>query len=125
MFENILTKENVSFKELEQICFKIACEFAKEMLKTIIGEVEYNRRMYINTEEKKCVFLMDEQLEIKGVGEISEGVINLIVDNIKEVSYRACAKVISDTTGISISSVAIWNIIQSLGEQIKEVETKK
>lgn len=32
MFENILTKENVSFKELEQICFKIACEFAKEML---------------------------------------------------------------------------------------------
>lgn len=155
MFENILTKENVSFKELEQICFKIACEFAKEMLKTIleefdkkimdnrdkqlyrnkglkgttvktiIGEVEYNRRMYINTAEKKCVFLMDEQLEIKGIGEISEGVINLIVDNIKELSYRSCAKVISDATGISISSVAIWNIIQSLGEQIKEVERKK
>ena len=26
MFENILSKENISFKELEQICFKIACE---------------------------------------------------------------------------------------------------
>lgn len=155
MFDNILTKENVSFKELEQICFKIACEFAKQMLKTmlekydkkimekrnkqlyrnkglkattvktIVGEVEYNRRMYVNTEEKKCVYLMDEKLEIKGVGDISEGVINLIIDNIKELSYRACAKVISDTTGMTISSVAIWNIVQFLGEQIKEAEEEK
>lgn len=155
MFDNILTKEDISFKELEQICFKIACEFAKQMLRamleeydkkimenrdkqlyrnkgfkpttirTMVGEVEYNRRMYINTTEKKCVFLMDEQLEIKGVGEISEGVINLIIDNIKELSYRACAAVISNATGTSISSVAIWNIVQSLGEQIKDVEEKK
>ena len=26
MCENILSKENISFKKLEQICFKIACE---------------------------------------------------------------------------------------------------
>lgn len=155
MFENILSKENVSFKELEQICFKIACEFAKEMLrtileeydkqlmnkrdkqlyrnkgckqttvKTLIGEVDYKRRMYINKEEKKCIYLMDKELEVKGIGEVSEGVIELVVDNIKELSYRACAKTISNATGISISSVAIWNIIQSLGEQIKKVEEDK
>ena len=155
MFDNILTKENVSFKDLEQICFKIACEFAKQMLKTmleeydkkimesrnkqlyrnkglkgttvktIIGEVEYNRRMYINTEEKKSVFLMDEQLEIKGIGEVSEGIINIIIDNIKELSYRACAKAISEMTGLEISSVAIWNIVQDLGEQIKGLEKEK
>lgn len=155
MFENILSKENISFKELEQICFKIACEFAKEMLKTmleeydkqlmdkrnkqlyrnkglkpttvktLIGEVDYKRRMYINKEEKKSVYLIDKELEIKGVGEVSEGVIELVVDNIKELSYRACAKNISEATGISISSVAIWNIIQSLGEQIKQLESDK
>lgn len=155
MFDNILTKENVSFKELEQICFKIACEFAKQMLKTmleeydkkimenrdkqlyrnkglkgttvktIIGEVEYNRRMYINTEKKKSVFLMDEQLEIKGIGEVSEGIINIIIDNIKELSYRACARAISEMTGLEISSVAIWNIVQVLGEQIKDMEKEK
>ena len=82
MLENILTKKDASFKDLEQICFKIACEFAKELLKsmlkeydsqlmekrdkkqyrnkgfkattikTVIGEVEYDRRMYIDKE--KC-----------------------------------------------------------------------
>ena len=155
MFENILTKENVSFKDLEQICFKIACEFAKELLKsmlkeydsqlmekrdkkqyrnkgfkgttikTVIGEVEYDRRMYIDKEKNKSVYLMDEQLGIKGIGDISENVIELIVDTIKELSYRACATTVSNATGISISSVAIWNIIQSLGKQIKENEENK
>ena len=50
MFENILTKENVSFKDLEEICFKIACEFAKEMLKVMLEEYDKslleNRRNY-------------------------------------------------------------------------------
>lgn len=155
MFENILTKENVSFKDLEQICFKIACEFAKELLrtmlkeydsklmnkrdkkqyrnkgfkkttiKTVIGELDYDRRMYINKETNQSVFLMDKQLGIKGVGEISENVIELIIDTIKELSYRACAETISNATGISISGVAIWNIIQFLGNQIKENEAQK
>ena len=40
MFQNILSKENVSFKELEQICFKIACEFAKEMLRAMLEEYD-------------------------------------------------------------------------------------
>ena len=40
MFENILTKENVSFKDLEQICYKIACEFAKELLKSMLNEYD-------------------------------------------------------------------------------------
>lgn len=155
MFENILTKESVSFKDLEQICFKIACEFAKELLKsmlkeydnqlmdkrdkkqyrnkgfkgttikTVIGEVEYDRRMYIDKETNKSIFLMDEQLGIKGIGDVSENVIELIIDTIKELSYRACARTISDATGISISCVAIWNIIQSFGNQIKENEANK
>ena len=155
MFENILTKESVSFKDLEQICFKIACEFAKELLKsmlkeydnqlmdkrdkkqyrnkgfkgttikTVIGEVGYDRRMYIDKETNKSIFLMDEQLGIKGIGDVSENVIELIVDTIKELSYRACATTVSNATGISISCVAIWNIIQSLGKQIKENEEYK
>ena len=33
MFENILTKETISFKDLEEIAFKIACEFANEILR--------------------------------------------------------------------------------------------
>ena len=30
MFENILTKETVSFKDLEEIAFKIACREVKK-----------------------------------------------------------------------------------------------
>ena len=35
MFENILTKETISFKDLEEIAFKIACEFANEILRNM------------------------------------------------------------------------------------------
>ena len=40
MFENILTKENVTFKDLEEIAFKIACEFANEILKNMLEEYD-------------------------------------------------------------------------------------
>lgn len=152
MFNNILTEENISFKEIEKICFKIACEFAKEILKTmleeydkklmngrdttlyrnkglksttvktLIGEVEYKRRMYINKEENKCVYLLDETLNTKGVGNVSEHIVDIIINNIKDLSYRACARTINEATGISISGVAIWNIIQNLGLEIEKME---
>lgn len=35
MFENILTKGTISFKDLEEIAFKIACEFANEILRNM------------------------------------------------------------------------------------------
>ncbi len=35
MFENILTKETISFKDLEEIAFKIVCEFANEILRNM------------------------------------------------------------------------------------------
>ena len=42
MFENILTKETISFKNLEEIAFKIECEFANEIEKEILGVDEYS-----------------------------------------------------------------------------------
>ena len=43
MFENILTKETVSFNDLEEIAFKIACEFANEILRNMLEE--YDKRI--------------------------------------------------------------------------------
>ena len=40
MFENILTKETVSFKDLEEIAFKIACEFANDILRNMLEEYD-------------------------------------------------------------------------------------
>jgi hypothetical protein len=40
MFESILTKEKVTFKDLEEIAFKIACEFANEILRNMLEEYD-------------------------------------------------------------------------------------
>lgn len=158
MFENILSKENVTFKDLEEIAYKIACEFANEILRNMLeaydkqlmdtrdtktyrhkgketttikaktGLVEYTRTKYIIKNEdgiNKCVYLTDELLHIKEMGQISGGIIELIVKNIAEVSYRVCAEMINNMTGLSISGVAVWNIVQQLGEEIKQYEKEK
>ncbi len=158
MFENILTKETVSFKDLEEIAFKIACEFANEILRNMLEEydkklmdsrntklyrhkgkatttikaktglVEYTRTKYITKDEdgkNKCIFLTDEILNIKEIGQVSSGIIELVVKNISEVSYRVCAEMINNMTGLSISGVAVWNIVQQLGEEIKQYEKEK
>lgn len=158
MFENILTKENVTFKDLEEIAYKIACEFANEILKNMLEEydkqimesrdtakyrhkgketttikaktglVEYRRTKYIEKQSdgsNKCIYLTDEMLHIKEIGQVSGGIIDLIVKNISEVSYRVCAEMINNMTGLSISGVAVWNIVQQLGENIKQYEKEK
>ena len=50
MFENILTKETVSFKDLEEIAYKIACEFANEILRNMLEE--YDKRL-MNSRDTK------------------------------------------------------------------------
>lgn len=158
MFENILTKEQISFKDLEEIAFKIACEFANEILRNMLEEydkkimdtrdtkefrhkgketttvkaktglVEYTRTKYITKSEdgtNKCVYLTDKILGIKEIGLVSGGIIELVIKNISEVSYRVCAEMINNMTGISISGVAVWNIVQKLGEEIKQYEREK
>ena len=159
MFENIVSKDGVKFKDLEEIIFKIACSIANEMFKNILedydkklmdtrdkqkyrhkgletttlktktGLVEYTRVKYQEIKEdgtKKCVYLTDEALAINNkVGQVSEGLIELIIQNISELSYRACADIINNSTGITITGVAVWNIVQEVGEKIKEIEAKK
>ena len=41
------------------------------------------------------------------------------------MSYRVCAEMISKMTGLSISGVGVWNIVQKLGEEIKQYEKEK
>lgn len=158
MFENILTKNSVSFKDLEEIAFKIACEFANEILRNMLEEydkklmntrdtkvyrhkgketttvkaktglVEYTRTKYITKNEdgtNKCIYLTDELLNIKEMGQVSGGIIDLVIKNISEVSFRVCAEMINNMTGLSISGVAVWNIVQKLGEEIKQYEKEK
>lgn len=158
MFDNILTKETISFKDLKEIAFKIGCEFANEMLRNMLEEydkkimetrdtkefrnkgkekttvkaktglVEYTRTKYIQKQKdgtNKCIYLTDEQLKIKEIGQVSGGIIDIVAKNISEVSYRVCAEMLDSMTGLSISGVGVWNIVQKLGEEIKQYEKEK
>ena len=51
MFENILTKETISFKDLEEIAFKIACEFANEILRNMLEE--YDKKIMNSRDTKE------------------------------------------------------------------------
>ena len=86
MFENILAKETTTVKA-----------------KTVL--VEYTRTKYIQKQENgknKCVYLTDEILNIKEIGQVSEGIIELVAQNISEVSYRVCAEMISKMYRVKI-----------------------
>ena len=64
-------------------------------VKTVYGEVEYERRVYEVTREdgiKEFVYLLDEQLEISGVGLISMNMAEQMVSSITEMSYRETAE---------------------------------
>ena len=148
--ENGLTFKDFEKKTFEMIC-KLGQEYTKDFLerydiylmenrdknayrnkgkrtttvKTIYGEVEYERRVYEVAREdgiKEFVYLLDEQLEISGVGLISMNMAEQMVSSITEMSYRETAEKITEMTGQTISAMGVWNVIQSLGDKVCEEE---
>ena len=96
-------------------------------IKTIYGEVTYRRTVYETFDEygqKRCVYLLDENLDLQNIGLVSENCVELMVSSITEMSYRNCAEKVTQMTGQSISAMGVWNIIQSLGEKLTDEETK-
>ena len=155
MMKTMIAENGVTFKELEKNIYKWICElgqsFTKEFLerydrmlmkerdktkyrhkglrqttiKTVYGEVTYNRAIYEVVEEdgtKHFVYLLDETLELENIGLISINMAELLVKGITEQSYRACAAQVSEMTGQTISAMGVWNVIQALGAKVCEEE---
>jgi len=94
-------------------------------VKTVYGEVTYSRAVYEHTDDSgitRFVYLLDETLELKNIGLISENYAELLVSGITTKSYRNCAKEVSDASGQTISAMGVWNVVQALGEKIHEEE---
>lgn len=100
--------------------------FQKTCIKTILGPVEFKRRVYVDNaavEGPHCVHLLDEALELPKIGLVTENVCKLAATAACETTYRAAAKTITETTGLSMSPQGVWNIVQQLGEgQKKRIE---
>ncbi len=99
-------------------------DIRKTTIKTVYGEVEYKRRLYIDTDSKKCVYLLDDELQMEKVGTISTNLAKKIANAAIDMSYRKAADNISETTGQSISSHGIWNAVQSIGTDIQKEEAQ-
>ena len=73
---------------------------------------------------KRYVYLLDETLQPDNVGLISTNMAELLVKGITELSYRECAKKVSEMTGQRISAMGVWNVIQALGRKVCEEEAE-
>lgn len=98
----------------------------KTCIKTVMGEVEYQRQVYVDqaaAEGTHCVYLLDTALGIEKVGLMSADVCQLAATGVCESTYRATAKMISETTGLHISHQGVHNLVQRMGaKQSKVVE---
>lgn len=90
----------------------------KTCVKTIMGPVEYQRQVYLDTtavERKQYVYLLDEALNISRVGLFSTDLCRQVASLICETNYRGTARAITEMTGMSISHQAVHNVVQRLG----------
>lgn len=94
-------------------------------IKTLMGDVEYERRVYQDTADvdedsgkSKSVYLLDEELAIDKIGNVSSGLCKLIAKTVCESSYRAAARQISEQTGGTISAQGVWNLAQETGKKL-------
>lgn len=93
--------------------------FQQTCIKTKLGAVEYKRRVYVDNaapESTRCVHLLDEALHMDKVGLVSAEVCQIAATAVCETTYRGAAEMISEATGLDISTQGVWNTIQRLGE---------
>jgi len=97
----------------------------KTVLQTLMSEAEYKRHVYsfVDKDGKRgTVYLLDKAIGKAEAGFFSEVLLERISSSVCEMPYRKAAEEISNLTGQTISHMAVWNIIQQLGERIDENE---
>ena len=97
----------------------------RTVLKTVLGEVEINRRVYETENEagrKIHIYLLDEALGIDTPGQISPMLSELVATAACESTYRESARQISELTGQTISHQTAWAITQETGDRVRARE---
>ena len=92
-------------------------------VKTRLGVIEFQRRVYVDARAeggKRCVFLLDEDMNIDAVGVVEKELCQQAAALACMTSYRNAAEIFAKTCAVSVSAKGIWNIVQTLGE--KEAE---
>jgi hypothetical protein len=154
MFENIITKETINFNDLENEVYRFVCDLGcniiknileeidkelmkkqklnmrnkglrKNSIKTIMGTVEFKRRVYEDNERKhkKYRYLLDENIEMYSKGKISDNLLEKVLGTVVQTtSYRKASNEIEELTGVNLSHEAIRKLTMYAGEKIEESE---
>lgn len=139
MFEFVCKLGRIIIKYLLELCDKQLMlsrdkkvyrhkGYKKTCIKTIMGPVEFKRVVYEHTDENgnnEFIYLLDEYLNLETIGFMSTNLVEKVIGNATNVSYRKTAKNITEMTGQSISHTAAWNVTQELGKRIVAEEKKK
>lgn len=88
-------------------------------IKTRLGVVEYERRVYVDLEAegRPCCYLLDEELHINKIGQVSSSVCEIIAGAICTGSYRTVSRQLTEMTGCELSPMGVWNVVQELGQR--------
>lgn len=95
----------------------------KSCIKTIMGIVEYERRVYIDKNKKKCKYLLDEKVDMYTSGKISTNLMEKILDTVVQTtSYRKAANEMEQISQIQLSHETMRNITMYAGKKIEKQE---
>lgn len=102
-------------------------DFKKTTVKCRFGYVEYYRRRYEITinGKKRYVYLLDEYLQIASIGQYSQSIVDMVMREVVEKSYRQTVKTISEDTAITMGHTSARNIVIKVAEKIKNMEQEK
>lgn len=155
MEQVIENEKNIKFYELEKRVYKLVCElgcsiiksilesqdkiimdnrnkkeyrhkgYKGDTIKTIMGEIEYERVLYKNS-KNEYVFLLDNELNIETFGKISINLAETMLKTVvNTVSYRKASKEIQNLTNGTISHQALNELVWKVGEIIEKREEEE
>lgn len=96
-------------------------------INTIMGTLDFKREIYkyVDENNKTCYkYLLDEYLDFNIIGKTSQNMLEILLNNITELSYRKTAKNIETSTNQYISPTTIHKIINTVGDKIIDKEKR-
>ena len=125
MMKQILEDYDVKImQERDKKKYAMVCK-QRTAVKTIFGDVSFERRKYhliYDGAAVEPVYLLDEALDIFGSGKYSHNLASVAAKMAAKMSFRQTSMAISRMTGENISHMAVWNIIQDIGQTVMENE---
>lgn len=106
----------------------IVKDFQKTTVKCKFGDLEIYRRRYkmVKDGNTQIVYLLDIYLELGYIGQYSKSIVELVLKEATEKSYRKTAQTIQRDTNVSITHTAARKILINFSkEQIEKLEQKK